>query len=133
MQTHEKGISIINTMPRNNNVIIKMITNVPILELTSGKYSEETYAQNSIFEVVAVGPMVFTDLQIGDKVQLVIRESYIEVNVPTNDRSIKKLQAFYKSIGHVELNKIIADKKNNRVEVNQYGLFPEFDIKAIIY
>lgn len=132
METREHGVTDSNIMPRGNNVIIKMIATASVMEISSGKYGEETNAGRAEFIVSGIGPLVPTDLEIGDKVALQITQAYHEVRVDGNFNSIFELQKLYKSIGHTETNKLIQNKDTAKVQVVQYGLFPEFMIKAVI-
>jgi hypothetical protein len=132
---NERGKSLVNIVPRNNEVLIKMEFKVSLLELSAGKPSEEGSANERVtYSVAGIGPLV-KDLTIGEEVLMKLTGSYDDVPVKDNVRSIRELTKFYtdpKSISKTEFMKLLSDPSTSKVDVIQYGLFPEFQIKAHI-
>lgn len=129
MTTNELyGKSNVNVVPRGNNVLVRMKFHTTLLALTSGKYDKDS-AEEVEFSVAGFGPMVH-DLELGGKILMEITQAYNSIEVEGNERSIKALLAHYNALPKKELNEIMHDPKVNRIEVIQYGMFPEFQIKA---
>lgn len=120
------GKSLVTIVPRNNNVLVKMEFEVSVVALTSGK-KDSLDDDDVIFTIAGIGPMV-NDLALGEKIILQIQQNYEVVEVPGNERSIRKLEDFYRKLKPAELTTAIKDTP--KVTVIQYGMFPEFQIKA---
>lgn len=119
------GQSLVRVVPRNNNVLVKMEFEVSVMALTSG--AKDSLDSEVTFSVAGIGPMV-NDLTLGEKIILQIQQNYEVVEVPGNERSIRKLQDVYKKLKPAELTDAI--KNTPKVQVIQYGMFPEFQIKG---
>jgi hypothetical protein len=127
-----KAESIVNHVPRGNNVIIKIETTGSVMEISSGKISEATKENKATFTVVAFGPLVPADLNIGDEVAVLINQAYSQIQVIGNGNSIKELQRTYKSMKPSEVSLLIQNAKTATVDVIDYGIFPEYLVQTII-
>lgn len=125
MKENESGISEVNVIPRNNNVLVRMTFDASIMALTSGKYEKDS-TDEVIATIAGIGPAV-RDLSIGDKVLIKLQE-YSSVDVEGNFNSVKKLKETYSTLKPSELSELI--RKSPRTTVIQYGIFPEFLIQA---
>lgn len=128
MESIERGKSLVNVVPRGNNVLIRMEFNVSLMALMSGK------PENNSDEVVRTyiagfGPLV-KDLDLDEPIVFKVQQEYIDVIVDGNNRGIKSLIKFYNLLSKSELNKLMTNKETATVGVIQYGIFPEFQIPA---
>lgn len=131
METNEQiSKSECNIFPRGNNVLIKMLFKASVLDLSSGKPSDKSDGEKVDYYVAGFGPAV-KDLTIGDKVILKL-EPYQKIEVAGNNKSIDVLSDFFspRNMKSAELQVYI--KETPKVDVVEYGLFPEFIIKANI-
>ena len=136
METIERGKSLVNIIPRNNEVLVKMEFNVSILALTSGKPNESDSDEKVTYTIAGKGPLV-KDLELEEEVLMkVLPGGYDDVPVKGNMRSIRELTKFYdissKNITRTELTQLMSNSETNKVTVVQYGMFPEFQIKGHI-
>lgn len=136
METIERGKSLVNIVPRNNEVLIKMEFKVSLLALTSGKPNESDSNERVTYIVAGKGPLV-KDLELEEEVLMkVLPGGYDDVPVKENMRSIRELTNFYdinsKNITRTELTQLMSKPETNKVNVIQYGMFPEFQIKGHI-
>jgi hypothetical protein len=131
MQVRETAQTENNIIPRNNNVLIKMSFMESVMNISSGTPPAKDNGEEVTFQVAGIGILCPNDLSMGDKVIMQL-QPYENVDVEGNQHSIKALQAFYRTLKPSELNALIRDPKSAKVKVVQYGLFPEFMVKAII-
>lgn len=129
MSIGSRKITYASVTPRNNEVLIRMEFEESVMSIFSGD-AKSSLNENPRFFVAAVGPKV-TDLPVGTEVFMKGQE-YSNIEMASNPQSISSLHDFYKSLKPSEYNAIISDKEKSRVKVVQYGLFPEFTIKAIV-
>jgi hypothetical protein len=128
MESIERGKSLVNVVPRGNNVLIRMEFNVSVMALTSG--TPESSSEESVNSFVAgFGPLV-KGLDLDEPIVFKVQQAYIDVVVEGNNRSIRELTKFYKSLPKLELNQLMKSKDTSHVKVIQYGIFPEFQIPA---
>ncbi|MCK9429935.1 MAG: hypothetical protein M0R17_08015 [Candidatus Omnitrophica bacterium] len=131
METIERGTSLCNITPRGNNVLIKMNFRASILSLNTGKYDAEKDANEEVkFTVAGIGPNV-KDLVLGEEILFKPMAAYEDVPVEGNHNSIKELTEVYKAMKPSEIQMLLRDGKN-KVDVVQYGMFPEFQIQGHI-
>jgi hypothetical protein len=128
MESIERGKSLVNIVPRGNNVLIRMEFNVSLMALMSGK-PEESSEEVVRSYVAGFGPLV-KSLDLDEPIVFKVQQAYIDVVVDGNERSIKKLIKFYESLPKLELNQLMTNKETATVGVIQYGIFPEFQIPA---
>lgn len=120
----------VNIIPRGNNVIVKMSFKASVLSLVNNKWEDK---DNDVaeFEIAGIGNKVNDpELKLGDKVVMELSQKYSPLDIKGNERSVDKLQEFYRKLTRVELTDSMRD--NPKVDVVQYGLFPEFLVKGII-
>lgn len=129
MTDNERGKSTVNVVPRGNNVLVKMSFKESILGIRSGKPSKASEAKVT-FTIVGIGPYV-KDLEIGEEVIMELME-YADVPVEGNFNGIKNLIDVYRKMDNSEFQKLLESSETNKVDIIQYGLFPEFQIKAVI-
>lgn len=131
MTTNERGKSLCNIVPRNNNVLLKIEFKSSILSLNTGKYDAEKDAGETVkFTVAGIGPEV-KDLSLGEEVVFSIDRVYTDIPVSGNKQSIKELTALYRAMKPSEIQELLKSGQN-KVDVIQYGMFPEFQINAHI-
>jgi hypothetical protein len=125
-----RGATNCNIIPRGNNVLVRLDFTASVLDLSTGKPSERSEGDPVIFSIAGYGPLV-KDLSIGEKVIMKL-EPYKAVEVKGNEQSVAKLTAFFSSANMKlsELQEYI--KSTPKVNVVEYGIFPEFIIKGII-
>lgn len=128
MENNERGKSLVNYIPRGNNVLIRIEFEISILAISTGKPSAD---DNNMarFYVAGMGPLV-KDLDLNDQIYIKLPE-YSSVPVAGNNNSISILKEFYKSMKQSDLTMLIAGKEN-RVSVVEYGIFPEYLITSRI-
>lgn len=124
------GKSNLNVIPRGNYVLIKISFEISTMAVINNKPIENDES-DKYFEVCGIGPLV-KGLEIGDRVCMVVQQGYDNVTIPENKQSLEELQKLYASMTNSERAKIIHNKETSRVNVITYGLFPEFQIKAIL-
>lgn len=129
METNVIGVSLNNVIPRGNNVLIRMDFTVRLLAISTGKPDDNDDQSKVTYSVAGYGPLV-KDLELGEIVIMSIDKQYDDIPVESNLRSIRELTKVYKDMPRLELNKLIADKESSEVGVVQYGMFPEFVIRA---
>ena len=129
MADNERGKSIVNVIPRGNNVLVKMTFKESILGIRSGKPSKASEAKVT-FTIVGIGPQV-KDLEIGEEVIMELME-YADVPVEGNYNGIKNLLETYRKMSNQEFQTLLESDQTNKVDVIQYGLFSEFQIKAVV-
>jgi len=130
MESNERGQSLVNIVPRNNNVLIKMEFVASVFAISSGKPSNEENNMKVKYSIAGFGPLV-KDLTLGEEVLMKMGE-YERVNVKGNNNSLESLKALYDTMKKSELNDLISSKEYNKANVIQYGIFPEFQIRAHI-
>ena len=126
MEEKQRGISNTNIIPRNNLVLIKMELQASIMGIVSESFKGEN--SKVTCSIAGYGPIV-KDLELGQKVLVKLQE-YESVKVEGNNKDVESLTAFYKGLSQTELKQAIKD--NPKVDVVQYGLFPEYLVNAII-
>ena len=127
MENNDRGSSLVNVVPRGNNVLVRIEFKASILALASGK-PEENSNEKVTFIVAGIGPLV-KDLTLSESVLMKISEAYDDVQVDGNERSIKKVTEIYRTMNKSELSQLLTDG-DTKADIVQYGLFPEFVIKA---
>jgi hypothetical protein len=131
MKTNECGKSLVNVIPRNNGVLIRMEFKVSLMAITSGK-PEEDSSQPVTYTVAGIGPLV-KDLDLNEKVTMKLQAEYVDIVVKGNNRSVRKLTEFYKdtkNVTRIQLNELMGNAETAYVDAVQYGIFPEFQIMA---
>lgn len=123
MENNEKGKSLVNVIPRNNNILIRIEFKASILALSTGKPSAEDSNAITKFYVAGYGPLV-KDLVLNEEVFMKLPE-YQSVDVIGNNNSIRVLSSFYKAMKQSELAQILSSK-DNKVDVVEYAMFPEY-------
>ena len=129
MTDNERGKSEVNVIPRGNNVLVKMEFKESIINIRSGKPSKANESKVT-FTVVGIGPNV-KDLEIGEEVIMELVE-YADIPVEGNSNGIKTLLELYRTMSPSDYEKLLKDPENNKVLVRQYGIFPEYQIKAVL-
>jgi len=129
MENSERGKSLVNVIPRGNNVLLRMNFKASILALASGK-PEEKSDEKVTYIVAGIGPLV-KDLILGEEINFKIAQEYVDIPVKGNERSIKSLIDFYRSMPKKDLTALL-ETGDNKADVVQYGIFPEFQILAHI-
>lgn len=129
MENNERGKSLVNVVPRNNNVLIRIEFELSILALSTGKPNAEDSNSPTKYYVAGIGPMV-KDLTLNEEVTMKLPE-YPSIKVDGNNNSISILKSFYSSMKNTELSALLSGKEN-RVHVVEYGVFPEYIISAHI-
>lgn len=129
MENNAQGVSNVNVVPRGNNVLVRMSFKESILGIRSGKPSKASEAKVT-FLIAGVGPNV-PDLKIGDEVLMELVE-YTDIPVEGNFNGIKTLLELYRKMDNSEFQKLLESSETNKVDVIQYGIFPEFQIKALL-
>ena len=123
--------SLVPVIPRDSNVLIKMVYKNSILGIRALAANDQKFRQIDIKElqytIVGCGDKV-TNLEIGDKVFVSLQPKII-VDVPTNDRSLKRLGETIKAFTKEENDKALFTSK---WEVIEYGVFDSFDISAFL-
>ena len=126
MEANERGTALegINIIPRGNNVLIKMSFNESVMAIHSNKPTKEN-DEYVTFTVVAIGPLV-KDLKLGEEVLFTIpRDGYTDVPIKGNLRGIRELHKFYTKLSRQEYTELLAGG-DSKVDVHQYGMFPEY-------
>lgn len=129
METNERGKSICNIIPRNNNVLLKIVFRASIMALSSGK-PDKNDEEKVTYIVAGIGPLV-KDLDLGEEIIFKIHQEYDDIQVEGNKQSIKHLTKLYQEMKPADLNSLMRSGEN-KVTVIQYGMFPEFQIPAHI-
>ena len=124
MENNERGKSLVNYVPRGNNVLIRLEFEISILAISSGKPSSDDNGMCR-FYVAGLGPLV-KDLTLNEEIGMKLPE-YSSVEIKGNNNSIRVLKEFYTTMKKSDLNLLIAGK-DNKVNVVEYALFPEFMI-----
>lgn len=117
-----------NVFPRVNNVLVKMTFETSIFAVINGKYEGDNTTPAK-FEIAGIGPLV-KDLELGDNIIMKL-EQYESVNVAGNERSITNLKKHYDTLPKSEVSALQGNKNTKNVTVIEYGIFPEFLIRAI--
>lgn len=128
MSDKTRGTSNVNVVPRANNILIRMEFKTSILDIRSDKPSDDNNEDIRMY-VAGFGPMV-TDIELDEEVLLELTKTYTSVDVKDNFRSVKELQKMYKTMSNTDFTKLLSDPTTTKVGVIQYGMFPEFIIKA---
>ena len=130
----ECGKSLTNIVPRNNEVLIKMSFKESLFNIVTGKPNKDS-DEKVTYTVAGFGPLV-KDLELGEEVIMKIVTQYDDVPIKGNTKCIRELIKFYapesKNVTRAELTALQADPKTNKIDVVQYGMFPDFQIKAHI-
>lgn len=129
METNVRGTSLCNIVPRNNNVLIKMVFKASIMALASGK-PDKNDEEKITYTVAGIGPLV-KDLTLGEEILFKLHQEYDDVQVEGNKQSIKHLTKLYSEMKPADLNSLMRSG-NNKALVVQYGMFPEFQIPGHI-
>ena len=127
MENNERGTSLVHIVPRGNNVLIRIEFKASILALASGK-PEQDSNEKVTFIVAGIGPLV-KDLVLGESVLMKITEAYDDIIVEGNDRSIKVVSEFYRTMDSKEKADLLKGGVT-KCDIIQYGIFPEFIIIA---
>ena len=123
MENNEIGKSLVNVVPRNNNILVKIKFKASILALSTGKPSAEDSKAITKFYIAGIGPLV-KDLSLDEEIFMKLPE-YQSVEVKGNNNSIKILGDFYRAMKQSELTQILSSK-DNKVDVVEYAIFPEY-------
>lgn len=122
-----EGKSLVNIVPRNNEVLIRIEFEESILALSSSKPDQASGDRPVKFYIAGVGPST-KDLVLNERVIFHLTEQYVSIPVNGNERDIKSLKALYSKMPRKDLNECIG--KAEYVKVIEYGLFPEYMVKA---
>ena len=128
MSDKTRGTSNVNVVPRSNNILIRMEFKTSILDIQSDKPSDDNNEDIRMY-VAGFGPLV-PDIELGEEVLLELVKTYTSVDVKGNFKSAKELQKIYRSMKPSEFTKLLRDPETAKVDVVQYGMFPEYIIKA---
>ena len=128
MSDKTRGTSNVNVVPRANNILIRMEFKTSILDIQSDKPSDDHNEDIRMF-VAGFGPLV-NDIELDEEVLLELTKTYTSVDVKDNFKSVKELQKTYRSMKSADFTNLLRNPETAKVEVIQYGMFPEFIIKA---
>ena len=128
MSDKTRGMSNVNVVPRSNNILIRMEFKTSILDIQSDKPTDD-HNEDIRMYVAGFGPLV-TDIELNEEVLLELVKAYTSVDVKDNFKSFKELQKTYRSMKPSEFTKLLRDPETAKVDVVQYGMFPEYIIKA---
>lgn len=131
METIATSVSENNIFPRGNNVLIKFCMKASILDLQMDKPGDHSKGESADAFISGYGPAV-KDLNLGDKVLVELNQSYTAIEVAGNSRSVKVLHELYRTMKPSEFTELLRYPETAKVDVVQYGIFPEFLVKLVI-
>jgi hypothetical protein len=121
-----KPISLVNTVPIMDNVLLKVKTVGTITGiLMSNKSGNPGGFKQSTFEVVGYGPDT-RDIHLGVFVEINDTNLARSISVEGNERQIEKLRDYYNELPREDREVLI--KKGESVEIIAYILTPNYNI-----